>query len=936
MKRLVPLALLVMLFFTACPTTRGSSRKPTDLPFDPAVKTGVLPNGLTYYIRANDKPEKRVELRLVVNAGSVLEDENQRGIAHFLEHLAFNGTAHFKKNELVGALEEMGMRFGNDLNASTSYDETVYRLQVPSDNAKGLDTGLLILEDWAHNIVLDDAEVEKERKVILEEWRSDRGADERISEEHLKTLFAGSRYLARRPIGSMETVASVKPETIRKFYTDWYRPDLMAVIVVGAVDPAAVEEKIKARFGGIVQPFFPRPRLEYGVPTNSFPTAAVVTDKEATSTSFRVYYRRPVRPLVTEADYRAMLAEYLYHSLLSTRLGELAQSPETPFVEAYSTQGRILRGMEATVLGVEAKAEMLEPALEAVLREVERARRFGFTATELEREKLNMLSGMEQSYAERDKRNSAALAQEYLRHFLEQEGSPGIEFEYELYKKYVPKITLKELNGLAARLFPDEDRVLLASAPDKTGVKTPEVRDLLAVFGRVKAAALTPYTDAATDAPLVAVPPVKGSVVSEEKDSNLGLVVWKLSNGARVTVKPTDFKNDEIVMRAYSYGGHSLAPDADYFSAAAAADLVTLSGLGAFTRPALDKKLSGIQAAVAPRIDEITEGLAGSARPKDINTLFELVYLYFTAAKIEPDAFHSYKEKMATALAQRQGAPENVFSDTLQTALTQNHLRGRPFTREDLDRVDAVAALRFYKDRFADASDFQFFFVGNIDPAALKPLVETWIGGVPGAGRKETWKDTGLRRPKGRVEKDLRLGKDPKSETSLVFIGDFTWNMANLTILRALSETADLRLSAVIREQEGGTYGISASDFPQRLPREESLFFINFGADPARIAALTDKVFAELEAFKTKGPTEQELQKAKEIVLKEREVNLKSNTFWAEVLKNYSIWGEPSGRIVEYADYLARVKLEDVKSAARKYLNRDRLVRVTLYPEGAK
>ncbi len=933
MKRVIPLLALALVALVACPS-RKAVRKPNALPFDEAVTYGVLPNGLTYYIRANQKPEQRVELRLAVNAGSVLEDDNQRGVAHFLEHLAFNGTTHFKKNELISVLESMGMRFGNDLNASTSYDQTVYRLQVPADNDKGLDTGLLILEDWAHNIVLDKAEVDKERKVIMEEWRQDRGAGERIREQQLKFLFADSRYLERRPIGSMEIVSTVTPDTIRKFYTDWYRPDLMAVIVVGAVDPKAVEEKIKEHFGGISPPFFPRPRLEYGVPFNSFPVASVVKDKEATDTAFNLYIKRPVRPLETEDDYRRMLSEYLYHNLLSARLSEIAQQPDSPFLQAYSTQGRIVRGLEAVVLGATAKEGRLRQALERVMLEVERAKRFGFTNAELDREKRSLLAGIEQSYNERDKRNSAALIQEYVRHFLENEASPGIEYEYELYKRFVPAYTVAQINALGADLFTDNNEVLLAHAPDKAGVDVPDMSDLLQVLSRVKTAQLKPYEEEMIDRPLVATPPAKGKVVSEKTDKQLGLVVWELSNGVQVTLKPTDFKNDEIVMRAYRAGGHSLASDKDYIPAAAAADLVRFSGVDGFTRVELEKKLSGIQASAAPYINELSEGLSGGARPKDVTTLFELTYLYFTAAKIDADAFLTYKEQLATALAQRSASPENVFSDTVQVLLSQNHLRARPMVTEDLAKLNADASLGFYRERFGDASDFKFYFVGNIDPASFKPLVETWLGGLPAAGRKETWKDSGVRRPPGVVTRDLRLGKDPKGQTALIFDGDFTWNMANLTALRALAEAAEIRLNAVIREKEGGTYSLGVYDFPQRIPRQEYLFYIAFGADPARIAALESRVLAEMESFKSKGPTEEEFQKAQEIILKEREVNLKSNTFWAEVLKNYASWGEPASRIVEYADYIKRLTREDLRRAAGRYLNANRMVRVTLYPEG--
>jgi zinc protease len=910
--------------------------KGTVLPFDAAVKTGVLPNGLRYYIRANQKPEQRVELRLVVNTGSILEDDDQRGLAHFVEHLAFDGSLHFKQNELQGALEAMGMRFGNDLNASTSYDETVYRLQVPADNPKGLDTGLLILEDWAHNLILDPAQVEKERKVIQEEWRADRTADERIREEQVKTLFAGSRYAERQPIGDMKIIQTATSDTIRRFYTDWYRPDLMAVIVVGAVDPAAMEQKIRDQFGPIAKSASERPRTVYTVPASTAPAVAITTDKEATSSSFRLYVKRPARDLVTEEDYRRQLVEYLFHSLLSARYDEISRQPQAPFLGAYSGQGRIARGMEAALLGAQTKEGGIDRGLEAVLLEFERARRFGFTATELEREKENLLSGIEQSYNERDKRQSAALAQEYIRNFLENESSPGIEYEYELYKKFVPAISLEEVNAQAAALFPEHDRVLLVAVTDRAGTAKPDETTLLGLFAKVKTAALEPYQDLASSAPLVPVEPAGGKVVKEEKINEVGAIVWTLSNGVRVTVKPTDFKNDEIIMRAYSPGGDSLASDKIFIPASTAAGLVSMSGLGSFTRTELEKKMAGVQASVAPLIDDLTEGFAGSATPKDLPTLFQLVYLYFTAARIDQDAFLSYKEKLKEAVTQRSASPENVFSDTLQVLLAQNHLRARPLTLADVDKLDAAASLKFYKERFANASDFNFYFVGNIDPEVLKPLVATWLGGLPTTGRKETWKDVGLRRPKGVVQKDIRMGKDPKSEAVIVFHGDFAWSMKAITSLAALSEAVNIRLGARIREEEGGAYSIGASDYSQRVPRPEFLFFIQFGADPARVTALTADVFTELKKVQAQGPTEEETAKAKEILLKERELNLKTNAFWAEVLKNYSIYGEHPRIILEYAKNLQALTRDDLKKAAEQYLPKDRYLRVTLFPEATK
>jgi zinc protease len=567
---------------------------------------------------------------------------------------------------------------------------------------------------------------------------------------------------------------------------------------------------------------------------------------------------------------------------------------------------------------------------------VERVKRFGFTPAELAREKKNNLSSIEKSYNERDKRQSAALAQEYIRLYLNNEASPGIEYEYELYKRFIPEISLEEINRLFATIFPEENRVLLVGAPERKDIPLPDSTRLLALFASVKKINLEPYQEAPVDKPLVSLPPQKGSIVKELQIPEVGITEWQLSNGVRVILKPTNFKNDEIVMRAFSPGGSSLVAEKDYVAAVTAADLVAMSGIGDFSRTELEKKLAGKEVGIAPSISELATGVSGSATPKDFETLCELVWLYFTAPKIDPDVFLAYKEKLATVLAQRRASPETVFFDMLQTTLTQDHFRTRPWTPEILSEFDIEASLRIYKDRFSDAGNFSFIFVGNFTPDSIRPFIETYIAGLPSSGRRETWKDSSITRPPGVVERTVQAGKDPKSMAAIVFHGEFPWQLSEVVGLHALAQAVEIRLTDVIRREEGGTYGLGVDDLPQRLPRQEYLFYITFGADPVRVDSLTAKVLAELHDLTTKGVTAEETAKTKEILLKEREVNLAGNTFWAGVLVNYYLYGEPPARILDYSNFVKELTPETLTGLARKYLREDSYVKAVLYPEESK
>ncbi|MBN1524984.1 MAG: insulinase family protein [Spirochaetales bacterium] len=910
---------------------RTSAASPV-LELDSSIIHGKLSNGLTYYIRKNAKPEQRAELRLVVNTGSVLEDDNQRGIAHFLEHLAFNGTLHFKKDSLIDYLESIGMRFGSDLNASTSYDETIYRLQVPTDDIAKLDTGLLILEDWAHNIVIDPVEVEKERKVIIEEWRSDRGADERIRDTHLADSFTGSRYAERRPIGEIKIIETVRPETIQKFYSDWYRPDLMAVVVVGDVDPEMVRKKIEQQFGSIPAVKNPRPRELFTIPGNDDPIISIAAEKEATSSWLKLFFKQTPQMVVTEADYRMLITRHLFFDMINSRLDELSQNSSSPFVSAYAARGRFVRTMDVGLLGAVVKENQVKKGLESLLIEVERIKKHGFVFTELERGKQNAITSMEQAYENSDKRDSSHLASEYIRNFLEKETVPGIEKEYKLYEKFIPGITLDEMNSLADTLLPVKNRILLVAAPQKPDIPAVTKDDCTQIFAAAAKADVQPYVDDTAAGQLMTVLPKPGTIIKTVAHDEMGITELTLSNGIHVLLKPTQFTNDEIVMRAFSPGGLSLVSDDVYVPASTAAGLVAASGVAGITQSQLGKLLAGKQVQVSPYIDELFEGFSGGARTKDIKEMFQLIYLYFTAPAIDNDAFLAYKDKLITSLAGRTASPETVFWDIVNSVLTNDHPRRQPWTPETAELLNSRQSLEVYKSRFQNAGDFTFVFAGDFDLETLTPFIETYLAGLPASGKAETYKDLGMYPPKGVTRREVKLGKDQKSIVQFVYHGDFTWTLPEIVALQAISQIVDMRLTDSIREDEGGTYGIGAWDYPRRFPRQTYMFFINFGCDPGRVEELTALVYEQIEKLKKDGITQEELATVKQILTKEREVTLTKNATWAELIKNYRLYNMPFTSITGFFDHINALDAKQLQDTARKYLSGTNRVEAVFYP----
>ncbi len=903
------------------------------LPVDSQITLGKFDNGLRYYIRVNTKPENRAELRLVVNAGSVLEDDDQRGLAHFVEHMSFNGTKHFAKQELVKFMESIGMRFGPSLNAYTSFDETVYMLQIPMDKPDVMKTAFLILEDWAHNLTFDPAEIDKERGVIVEEWRLRRGASARMQDKQFPILLKGSRYAERLPIGEKQIIESFKHETLKRYYADWYRPDLMAVIAVGDFDKSVVESLIKQHFASLPAASTPRLRPTYDVPDHPQTLYAIATDKEATTTSVAVYNKLPLLDPTTVGAYRQKIVEQLYTGMLNRRFSELAQKADPPFLNAMSGRGLFVRSKEASILNALVKEGGIERGLEALFTESERIARFGFTPTELERQKRDALRSFERLNAEKDKQESQLFASEYIRNFTQREPIPGIAYEYELNKRFLPEITLDEINKLGKAWTGDRSRVVMVSTPQKEGLSVPDEPKLAAVIKTAAGKEIKPYIDTVGDQPLLDKLPEPGKIIKTGMKEAFGITEWELSNGVKVVFKPTNYKQDEIVFRALSPGGTSLASDKDYIPASTASQVIAGGGLGKFNAIELRKVLSGKVASARPYISETEEGLSGSASPKDLETMFQLIYLTFTEPRADATIFGVLTAQMKALLANMKASPEMAFSETLQTTLYQNHYRARPMTPEIVDEMNLEKSFAFYKDRFADASDFTFIFVGNIDLEAMKPLVEKYLGALPSIHRSETWKNMGINPVKGVVQKTVKKGIEPKSQAAIVFTGPFQYDRPQRAAIRALSLVLDTKLRETLREELSGTYGVSVMASYTKIPDEKYSFMINFGCNPTRTDELIKAIFREIENLKTNGPSEKQVNDTREALLREYETSMKQNSYLlTQIYSGYQLH-EDLKYLFDLPEYLKTMSAAMIHEAARTYLNTGNYVQVTLFPE---
>jgi len=910
-------------------------------PGDPEVAIGRLPNGLTYYVRANQKPERRAELRLVVKAGSVLEDDDQRGLAHMLEHMAFNGTQHFPGQQVVRFMESAGMRFGADVNAYTSFDETVYMLTIPTDKPEVIAKAFVILDDWARNISFDAGEIDKERGVVLEEWRSGRSADRRVADKARAIALKGSRYADRLPIGKPEIIQNFRIERLKQFYRDWYRPDLMAVMAVGDFDRSSVEQLIKSQFASMTATRAPRSRPTYNVPNHSGTVFAVATDKETTGALVQLETLLPGRAPGSVKTYRERIVDELFGRMFQSRFDELTQKPGVPLLYVFAAGRNPGLGRacgtcppdEEMYLMAGVRADGVAGGVQALFTEVARVSEFGFSASELERQKRSLLRSREKAAADSNNLGSPARVSALVEHFLRDQPIVTAETAYALHQRFVPDITLTEINQRTHEWFASHNRIVTVTGPEKAGLTMPNEQALAAAIKAGSAADPTPWIDVLIDAPLLDRVPEAGAVVKTTARADIGLTEWELSNGVKVVLKPTAFKKDEVVFRATSPGGTSLADDRDYI-AAAETGLIVAGGVGRMSGIELTKYMQDKVASALPSIGELEEGMSGAASIRDLETMFQLIYLRFTQPRVDLTTYGVEQANMKAWLANQAASPDFAFDQALTLARFQNHPRRQPTTLSTVDQWNLDKSAAFYRDRFADASDFTFVFVGSFDPQAIRPLVERYLGSLPSTHRTETWRDVGVRTPSGIVEKIVEKGIDPKGRTAIVFSGPFDYTPGERGVaFLSMTNILQRRLTETIREELGGTYGISVDRQFFKIPNPEYQINVQFGHDPRRAEELTRRVFAEIERFRSSGPTEQEVSDERLARLREFETSAQRNNFLADQLIARYRLGEDPASVWDRPEYYQKLSAAAIQAAAAKYLNTKRYVKVVLLPE---
>jgi zinc protease len=922
-KRLLITGLAASMFCTANAQT---------LPLDPAVRTGKLANGFTYYIRHNEEPKNRVVFYLANKLGSVLEDEDQRGLAHFMEHMNFNGTKHFPKNELVNYLQKAGVRFGADINAYTSFDETVYQLPLPSDDPAILNNGIQIMRDWAQEATLDPVEINKERGVVLEEKRLGKGAKERMQRQYWPVILNNSRYAVRLPIGTDEVLNNFKPETIKRFYHDWYRPDLQALIVVGDVDVDQMEKTIKAKFSDLKNPVNEKSRPVYTIPLTAKEQFIAVTDPEMTATTAEVMIKQPELPLHTAAQYRESIVRQLFNAMLGERYSELQRQADPPFLQGGAGISEFMGGLDTYSISVTAKPGELEKGFKAVWRETGRAKRFGFTGTELERAKVSYLTQFESALKEKNKTRSESYVGEYLQYFLHGTVSPGIDYEYNLVKNDLVGITITELNTLAKTAGKSTDRDIIVMAPqkDKAGLSDEQV--FISWINAVEAEDLSAYKDETSNESLLKAQPVSGKIISTQKDNQLNITTLTLSNGIKVLLKPTDFKNNEIMFNGFAPGGTSLYSDADYQSATAA-NLIPSFGAGNYNTTALSKYLSGKQLSVKPFIGERTQGINGGAVNNDLETALQLAYAYIAEPRKDSLMFKGIMARSKAGIANRLNDPNSVFQDTISSVLSNHNIRRTGPSLEKINQVSLDKAYAVYKERFANERGFTFVFTGSIDTLTIKPLLEKYLGSLPATGKVEQANNLHINIPAGLITRTVYKGTEPKATVNLVFSGPFDYSFENKLKMDALKETLEIRLLERLREDESGVYSPGTRVSTVKYPEGRFSLTISFGCAPQNADKLIASALDEINKLKTDGPPQVNIDKYKAEDERTQETALKTNSFWLSYLSSQLQNQEDLQQVNNYEKTMVKVTPASLKETAAKYLTGENYIRLVLLPE---
>ncbi|HEY0875099.1 MAG TPA: insulinase family protein [Vicinamibacterales bacterium] len=940
--RTLVLAALFLPFVTPPITTaqQAAEQKPAFspddvLPFDPEVTRGTLPNGLTYYIRRNGRPQNRVLLQLAVKAGSVDETDEQQGLAHFLEHMAFNGSRHFKPGELIKTLESTGARMGPHVNAYTSFDETVYMFEVPTDKPGIVERALQGLADIGGDLTLDPKEIERERGVVIEEWRGGLGAAARLRDQQIPVLYHGSKYAERLPIGKPEVLKSFTPATLRAFYARWYRPDRMALVAVGDIEPAAIEATVTKMFGVMPRPKSDPPPRSYEVPLHSEMLVAVATDPEATQSSVSILRKRHKLGDDTVSDYRRNLTEQMVYQMLNERFDELSRRPDAQFLGAGAYESSLSPTVGVFALGAGVEEGKIAPGLGALEIETNRVQRFGFGAAELERAKKWWQASYERAYSEREKTESGAYAQEYVTHFLLGEPAPGIEYEYRLAEQLIPAIVASEVAERAKALFADTARVVIATSPEKEGLAVPTEAQLRDAMARADAVAVTPWDDTVTARVLMETIPDPGRIESRRDIPELGVTVVRFANGIEAWLKPTDFKNDEIIFSLSSLGGASTASPDKYVEALLAPALVQLSGVGGHRAVDLQKLLAGKLVRAAASISLSTHAISGSARPADLETALQLLNLNFTAPGNDEDAFLNIKKQLEAVYLNREQNPNLLYGEKIAQVNTSNHYTAAPMTVNRVAALDREAMFAFYREKFSNAANFTFFMTGAFTLDEALPQVARYVGSLPSLGKVTAEvKDVGIKFPDSIVRETVNKGREPKVTTRISYFADPPQDPQIVTLVSTAADVLEIALRDILREELGETYTVGVGFQQETFQRGGGNVAVSFTAAPENLQRMIDRVMEEVRRMQKEGPSEDYVNRARETALREHETGMKQNAYWLSRLQAAKLLNrDPVEHVLGREARIKAVNVENLKEAFVTYFPMDRYTIVTLAPE---
>jgi zinc protease len=929
-------SILFVVLLAALPGILVAQNLNTPLPVDPDVVTGKLSNGLTYYIRTNHKPEKRVELRLAVKAGSILENDDQQGLAHFMEHMNFNGTKNFPKNDLVSYLQSIGVKFGADLNAYTSFDQTVYILPVPIDKPDNLEKGFQIIEDWAHNALLTDKDIDEERGVVLEESRLGKGADDRMSKKYLPKMAEGTIYANRLPIGKDDIIKNAKYEKTRSFYHDWYRPDLQAVIIVGDIDVATAKSMLEKHFAGLKNPPNERERKYVDAKPRMAPEAMVVTDKEASRTSLEINFPSfKKHPQVTLGDYRYDLEKNLVQQIMSQRLNDPAQGSNPPYPYAFCGLGSFIHGYESFSVYTSFASGGQAKAINAVTAEIEKAKKFGFTESELTLAKKDMMSSIEKFYNEKNTTESRQYVDEYIRAFLNGEDIPGVDNEHKYYADFLPGIKLDELNTLFREWVKNPNTFSLITAPDRSDVKLPSDKELLTMTQAGFSQQVTKEEEKKIASSLMEKKPAPGRVVSQVKEEGLDATTYTLSNGIKVTIKPTDYKSDEILMTGVKKGGTNSYSLADRSNSRFATDVIESMGVGDFTPNDLEKVTAGMTISVGVSMSEINDNVNASSTVKDFESMLQLTNLYLAHPRKDPSLFAAYKEKQVAQLQFMAANPRAAFFDTLVKSMYDMNPLARMVIPKpaDFEKINLDRSMEIYNSEFGYADGYHFFIVGNIKPETAIPLIETYLGSIPKSDKPVAFKDNGVRRVKGVKELKIKKGKEKQSFIISVYSGETKYSEDLAFKAQAVAEVLNIKIIEVLREKMGAIYGGGINANVAKDPYEYYSFQLQLPCGPENVDKLIAAANEEIAKMKANGPEAKDVDKVKSQWHEKHVTDLKENKYWAGKMEGVLFWGRDKDRFLNYEDYVQKLTPADIQQTAKMLFDGKNQFTAVLYPE---